>query len=33
MTKDKLPAFRVQLKIFIRFAFKLVFRVTGKSVP
>ena len=33
MTKDKLPAFRVQLKIFTRFAFKLVFRVTGKSVP
>ena len=33
MTKDKLPAFRVQLKIFTRFVFKLVFRVTGKSVP
>ena len=33
MTKDKLPAFRIQLKIFTRFVFKLVFRVTGKSVP
>ena len=33
MTKDKLPAFRVQLKIFTRFVFKLVFRVTGRSVP
>ena len=33
MTKDKLPAFRVQLKMFTRFVFKLVFRVTGRSVP
>ena len=33
MTKDKLPAFRIQLKIFTRFVFKLVFRVTGRSVP
>ena len=33
MTKDKLPAFRVQLKIFARFLFKLVFRVSGRSVP
>ena len=32
MTKDKLPAFRVQLKIFTRFVFKLVIRVSG-SVP
>ena len=33
MTNDKLPAFRVELKIFIRFVFKLVFRVSGRSVP
>ena len=33
MTKDKLPAFRVQLKIFTRFVFKLVIRVSGRSVP
>ena len=33
MTKDKLPAFRVQLKIFTRSVFKLIFRVSGKSVP
>ena len=31
MTKDKLPAFRVQLKIFTRFVFKLVFSVNGRS--
>ena len=33
MTKGKLPAFRVQLKIFPRFVFKLVFKVSGRSVP
>ena len=33
MTKDKLPAFRVQSKIFTRFVFTLVFGVSGKSVP
>ena len=33
MTKDKLPAFRVELKIFTRFVFKLVFRVRGRCVP
>ena len=33
MTKDKLPALRVALKIFIRFVFKLAFRVSGRSVP
>ena len=33
MTKGKLPAFRVKLKIFIRFVFTLVFRVSGRSVP
>ena len=32
MTKDKLPVFRVQLKIFTRFMFKLVLRVSGRSV-
>ena len=32
MTNDKLLTFRVQLKIFTRFAFKLFFRVSGKSV-
>ena len=31
MTNDKLPAFRVELKIFTRFVFKLVF--SGRSVP
>ena len=30
---DNLPAFRVELKIFIRFVFKLIFRVSGRSVP
>ena len=30
MTKGKLPAFRVQLKIFTRFVFKLVFKVWKK---
>ena len=29
----KLSAFRVLLKIFTRFVFKLVFRVSGRSVP
>ena len=33
MTNYKLPAFRVELKIFTRFVFKLVFRVTGRIVP
>ena len=33
MTNDKLPAFRVELKIFTSFVFKLVFRVSGRSVP
>ena len=33
MTKDKLPAFRVQLNILTKFVFKLVFRVGGRSVP
>ena len=33
MTKDRLPAFRVQLKMFTRFVFKLVFRVSGRGVP
>ena len=33
MTNDKLPTFRVELKIFTRFVFKLVFRVSGKMVP
>ena len=33
MTKDKLPAFRVQLKILTKFVFELVFRVGGRSVP
>ena len=32
MTNDKLPAFRVELKIFTKFAFKLVFRVSVISV-
>ena len=32
MTNDKLPTFRVELKIFTRFMFKLVFRGSG-SVP
>ena len=32
MTNDKLPTFRVELKIFTRFIFKLVFRGSG-SVP
>ena len=33
MTNDKLPAFRVELKIFTRFVFKVVFRVSGRSAP
>ena len=33
MRNDKLPAIRVQIKIFTRFAFKLVFRVIGRSLP
>ena len=33
MTSDKLPACRVELKIFTTFVFKLVFRVIGRSVP
>ena len=33
MTNDKLPALRVELKIFTRFVFMLVFRVSGRSVP
>ena len=33
MTNVKQPAFRVELKIFLRFVFKLVFRVSGRSVP
>ena len=32
MTNDKLPAFRGDLKIFTRFAFKSVFRVSGIRV-
>ena len=32
MTNEKVPAFRVELKIFTRFVFKLVFRVS-RSVP
>ena len=31
MTNDKLPAFRVELKIFTRFVFELVF--SGRRVP
>ena len=30
---NELPAFRVELKIFTGFIFKLVFRVSGRSVP
>ena len=33
MTNVKLPAFRVELKIFTIFIFKLVFRVNGRSLP
>ena len=33
MTNVKQPAFRVELKIFLRFVFKLVFRVSGRGVP
>ena len=33
MTNYKLPAFRVELKIFTRFVFGLLFRVSGRSVP
>ena len=32
MTNEKLPAFRVELKIFTRFVIKLVFKVS-RSVP
>ena len=32
ISNDKLPGFRVQLKIFTRFLFKLVFRVSGRIV-
>ena len=33
MMNDELPLFRVELKIFTRFVFKLVSRVSGKGVP
>ena len=33
MTKGNLPTFRVQLKIFLRFVFKLVFGVSRRRVP
>lgn len=33
MMNDKLPALRVELKISTRLLFKLVFRVSGGSVP
>ena len=33
MTNTNLPAFRVELKTFTRFAFKLVFRVSARSAP
>ena len=33
VTNDKLPAFRVKLKKFARLVFKLVFRVSVRSVP
>ena len=33
MANDKLPAFRLELKIFTRFVLKLVFRVSERSVP
>ena len=33
MTNNKLPAFRVELKVSTRFVFKLVFRVSGRSLP
>ena len=32
MTNEKLPAFRVELKIFTRLVFMLDFRVSGRSV-
>ena len=32
MTKEKLPAFRVELKIFTRLVFKPDFRASGRSV-
>ena len=32
MTNEKLPAFRVELKIFTRLEFLLDFRVSGRSV-
>ena len=32
MTNDKLPAFRVQLKILTKFVFKLVCRISGRSI-
>ena len=31
MTNNELPAFRVEFKIFTRFIFKLVFRVSGSK--
>ena len=33
MTNDKLPALRVESKIFTRFIFELAFIVSGESVP
>ena len=33
LVNDKRQVPRVELKIFTRFAFKLVFRVSGRSVP
>ena len=33
MTNDNLPAFTAQLKIFTRFVFKPVFRVSGRGEP
>ena len=33
MTKDKVPVFKGQLKIFTRVVFNLAFRVSGRSVP
>ena len=33
MTNDKLPALRVESKIFKRFIFELAFIVSGGSVP
>ena len=33
MTNDKLRVFRVELKIFTRFVFKVVFTVSGRCAP